>query len=89
MNVFFSFAENNQLQEHNLKLNKPRAKKSVSLNSFPLRNIPVSKSLPADTFNSKTVVELEEAGCFTLMLFFHISQCNVLIVALPGHTQLF
>ena len=29
MSIFFSFAENTQLRGHNLKLNKPRANKSV------------------------------------------------------------
>ena len=59
MNVFFSFDENTQLRGHNLKLKKPRANKSVSANSFALRNIPVWNSLPTDTVNSKTVVEFD------------------------------
>ena len=59
MNVFFSFDENTQLRGHNLKLKKPRANKSVRANSFALRNIPVWNSLPADTVNSKTVVEFK------------------------------
>ena len=37
----FTFWENNQLRGHNLKLNKPRANKSIKLHSFALRNIPV------------------------------------------------
>ena len=45
MNLVFIFTENNQLRGHNLKLNKPRAKKLVRLNSFALRNIPVWNSL--------------------------------------------
>ena len=56
MSVFFSFDESTQLRGHNLKLKKPRANKSIRSNSFALRNIPVWKSLPTDTVNSKTAV---------------------------------
>ena len=41
------------------KLKKPRANKSVRANSFALRNIPASNSLPTDTVHSKTVVEFK------------------------------
>ena len=58
MNVFFTFAENSQLRGHKLKLNKPCANKSIKLNSFSMRNIPVWNSLPQDIVNSKTVLEL-------------------------------
>ena len=59
MNVFFTFSENSQLRGHNLKLNKPRANKSIKLNSFSMRNIPVWNSLPQDIVNSKTVLEFK------------------------------
>ena len=59
MNLFFTFTENNQLRGHNLKLNKPRANKSVRLNSFALRNIPVWNSLTEEIVNSKTVLEFK------------------------------
>ena len=55
MSTFFTFTENNQLRGHNLKLNKPRANKSIKLHSFSLRNIPVSNSLPLEVVNSKTL----------------------------------
>ena len=59
MSTFFTFTENNQLRGHNLKLNKPRANKSVKLHSFSLRNIPVWNSLPLEVVNSRTVVEFK------------------------------
>ena len=59
MCAFFTFTENNQLRGHNLKLNKPRANKSIKLHSFSLRNIPVWNSLPLEVVNSRTVVEFK------------------------------
>ena len=59
MSTCFTFTENNELREHNLKLNKPRANKSIKLHSFALRNIPVWNSLPSEVVNSKTVVEFK------------------------------
>ena len=59
MSTFFTVTENNQLRGHNLKLNKPRANKSIKLHSFALRNIPVWNSLPSEVVNSKTVVEFK------------------------------
>ena len=59
MNLFFTFTENTQLRGHNLKLNKPRANKSVRLNSFALRNIPVWNGLTDEIVNSKTVLEFK------------------------------
>ena len=38
---FFTFTDNSQLRGHNLKLNKPRVIKSIRLNSFAMRTIPV------------------------------------------------
>ena len=35
--TYFTFTENNQLRGHNLKLNEPRANKSIKLHSFALR----------------------------------------------------
>ena len=59
MNRFFTFTENNQLRGHNLKLNKPRVNKSIRLNSFAMRNIPVWNNLPSEAVNSKTVLEFK------------------------------
>ena len=59
MNVFFTFTDNSHLRGHNLKLHKLRANKSVKLNSFAIRNIPVWNSLPSDVVNSKTVLEFK------------------------------
>ena len=43
----------------NLKLNKPRVNKSIRLNSFAMRNIPVWNNLPSEAVNSKTVLEFK------------------------------
>ena len=51
--------ENNQLRGHNLKLNKTCANKSIEVNAFALRNIPVRNTLPSEVVNSKTVVEFK------------------------------
>ena len=59
MRTFFTLTENNQLRGHNLKLNKPRANKSIKLHSFSLRNIPVWNSLPLEVVNSRAVVEFK------------------------------
>ena len=53
MNLFFSFKENSQFRYHfKLELNKPHANKSIRLNPFPVRNIPVRNSLPSVTETS-------------------------------------
>lgn len=59
MNIFFTFTENSQLRGHNLKLSKPRANKSIRLNFFAIRNVPVWNSLPPDLVNAKTVLEFK------------------------------
>ena len=59
MNRFFTFNENNQLRGQNLELNKPRVNKSIRLNSFAMRNIPVWNNLPSEAVNSKTVLEFK------------------------------
>ena len=59
MKLFFSFTDNTHLRGHNLKLNKPRANKSVRINSFALRNVPVWNGLPSELVNSKTVLEFK------------------------------
>ena len=57
MNKFFTFTDNSQLRGHNLKLNKPRVNKSIRLNSFAMRTIPVWNNLPSEIVNSKTVLD--------------------------------
>ena len=47
MSKFFTFTDNSQLRGHNLKLNKPRVNKSIRLNSFAMRTIPVWNDLPS------------------------------------------
>ena len=59
MSVFFTFTDNSHLRGHNLKLHKPRANKSIKLNSFAVRNISVWNSLPSHVVNSKTVLEFK------------------------------
>ena len=59
MSKFFTFTDNSQLRGHNLKLNKPRVNKSIRLNSFAMRTIPVWNSLPSEIVNSKTVLEFK------------------------------
>ena len=56
---FFTLTENNQLRGHNIKLNKPRVNKSIRLNSFAMRNIPVWNNLPSEAVNSKTVLDFK------------------------------
>ena len=55
MNTFFQFANNSGTRGHNLKLHKPKAKKSSRLHSFGHRTISVWNSLPEDIVNCKTV----------------------------------
>ena len=59
MSKFFTFTDNSQLRGHNLKLNKPRVNKSIRLNSFAMRTIPVWNNLPSEIVNSKTVLEFK------------------------------
>ena len=59
MSRFFTFTDNSQLRGHNLKLNKPRVNKSIRLNSFAMRTIPVWNNLPSEIVNSKTVLEFK------------------------------
>ena len=59
MNKFFTFTDNSQLREHNLKRNKPRVNKSIRLNSFAMRTIPVWNNLPSEKVNSKPVLEFK------------------------------
>ena len=59
MSKFFTFTDNCQLRGHNLKLNKPRVNKSIRLNSFAMRTIPVWNNLPSEIVNSKTVLEFK------------------------------
>ena len=55
MNVFFKFADNSGTRSHNLKLYKPKAKKSIRLNSFGHRTISAWNNLPQDIVNCTTV----------------------------------
>ena len=59
MSMFFTFTDNSQLRGRNLKLNKPRVNKSIRLNSFAMRTIPVLNNLPSEIVNSKTVLEFK------------------------------
>ena len=59
MSKFFTFMDNSQLRGHNLKLNKPRVNKSIRLNSFAMRTIPVWNNLPSKIVNSKTVLKFK------------------------------
>ena len=59
MSKFFTFTDNSQLRGHNLRLNKPRVNKSIRLNSFAMRTIPVWNNLPSEIVNSKTVLEFK------------------------------
>ena len=59
MSKFFTFTDNSQLRGHNLKLSKPRVNKSIRLNSFAMRTIPVWNNLPSEIVNSKTVLEFK------------------------------
>ena len=59
MNKFFTFTDNSQLRGHNLNLNKTRVNKSISLNSFPMRNIKIWNNLPSEVVNSKTGLEFK------------------------------
>ena len=59
MSKCFTFTDNSQLRGRNLKLNKPRVNKSIRLNSFAIRTIPVLNNLPSEIVNSKTVLEFK------------------------------
>ena len=59
MNVFFTYSDNNHLRGHNLKLIKPRANKSLRLNSFAHRTIQVWNNLPTEVVNSKSVTQFK------------------------------
>ena len=56
---FFTLTDNSQLRGHKLKLNKPQVNKSIRLNSFAMRTIPVWNNIPSDIVNSKTVFEFK------------------------------
>ena len=71
MYVFFTFTENSQLRGHNLKLKKLRAIKSIKLNSFSMRNIPVWNSLHCKLQNSISYGKTEGLICRTSIKDFY------------------
>ena len=61
MGHFFTFSADNGLRGHNLKLEKPKAKKGIRLHSFSHRVINEWNSLPSDLVNSKNVLTFKTA----------------------------
>ena len=61
MGNFFTFSADNGLRGHNLKLDKPKAKKSIRLNSLSHRVINEWNSLPTELVNSKSVLTFKTA----------------------------
>ena len=59
MNTFFKFADNSGTRGHNLKLYKPKAKKSIRLNSFGHRTISTWNNLPESIVNCTSVISFK------------------------------
>jgi len=55
MRTFFKFAGNSGTRGHSLKLHKPKAHKSLQLNSFGHRTINIWNNLPDDIVHSSSV----------------------------------